>query len=671
MTKGKFQESSSDKALKLFADMMIEKIKQVTDNWQKPWFSNRGTGLPQNLSGRNYNGVNSFMLYLISEDKNYTLPVFMTFNQAQENNVMINKGEKSFPVLYWNFTVTGNTEENKGVKITLEDYNKLSKSEQEDWRVTPYLKTYNVFNVEQTTFPQQKPAEFEQLKEKFKVADLKDTTGMTVSPELDAIIKNQNWICPVITEQSNTAYFSKNADKIHIPLKGQFKDGENFYSTMLHEMAHSTGTENRLNREYGKVFGDANYAKEELVAELTAAITSKSLGLSSTIREENAMYLKNWLNSLNEQPNYILSVLTDANKAMNMINATIEKNQEISETVKSDSGVKTAEMPKLVVMNENTLGYILPELPQHVQILHASVLTGATFDLSDAPKQINQSDVIRLATRADFDKFRVVFEGYEMDGYIYDKTIKESNFEQTINSLKKAFPNNFSVDDIFGLREIKGRDNDNYSFRAKETKEGNYDVIIYNNIKGVDNVNENFTFFNKTLTPEQLDNIPVITQYEKERDRETEKLIEKKMQVGEKIEIANPKMVKQEESGKYSGRVPAAKQLVKLLNESRNIADQLQKLKDLPDTNIFKPEELPVKDFKAIGIDLLMITKDDIQRLLSGEQTKKPIQAQIKDGTETYRLEVNLSLRRNNNDVSLVMFPNNNHTQKESFSIKR
>ena len=60
-------DTASDKALQRFAELMIEKIKQVEDNWQKPWFGIKGGGLPQNIEGRTYNGVNSFMLFLLSE----------------------------------------------------------------------------------------------------------------------------------------------------------------------------------------------------------------------------------------------------------------------------------------------------------------------------------------------------------------------------------------------------------------------------------------------------------------------------------------------------------------------------------------------------------------------------------------------------------------------------
>lgn len=106
---------------------------------------------------------------------------------------------------------------------------------------------------------------------------------------------------------------------IVIPKKGQFNSGENFYSTLLHEMAHSTGEPAYLNREKGRIFGDEKYAREELVAELTAATTGQAMGISTHIREENAMYLKNWLGALKEDPKFIYSILSDVGKASCMI----------------------------------------------------------------------------------------------------------------------------------------------------------------------------------------------------------------------------------------------------------------------------------------------------------------------------------------------------------------
>lgn len=309
-------DTANDKALQRFAELMIEKIKQVEDNWQKPWFGIKGGGLPQNIEGRTYNGVNSFMLFLLSEKEQYSLPVYMTFMQAKDSGLNILKGEKSFPVIYWNFSVR----DKNGKKIPFDVYKNLDKNEQQEYKVTPFLKTYNVFNVQQTNLQETKPEKWEALKEQFKIPAIKDEQGMLTVPLIDAMAREQQWICPIYSKEGNGAYHARGEENhIVVPLKGQFKDGENFYSTLLHEMAHSTGEPEHLNREKGVIFGDTQYAKEELVAELTSATVGQSLGISTYIREENAMYLKNWLGALKEDPKFIYNILADVGKASNMI----------------------------------------------------------------------------------------------------------------------------------------------------------------------------------------------------------------------------------------------------------------------------------------------------------------------------------------------------------------
>lgn len=319
-------ESTGNKALKQFANMMIDKIKEVEDNWKKPWFSPQGNGgLPQNIDGRQYNGVNSFMLYLLSEKQGYNTPVYMTFNQAKESGANILRGEKSFPVIYWNFSI----KDKDGKKITMDEYKKLDKEEQQAYNVTPYMKTYQVFNIQQTNFSEAKPEKWEKLKNQFAAPALQDEKGMFTMPLIDALIKEKGWVCPILPQVSDSAYYRRGSDGyIVVPLKGQYNDGESWYSTVLHEMAHSTGEKGLLEREKGEVFGDKRYAREELIAELTSAFCGKILGISTCIREENVKYLKNWLTALEESPKFIYNILSDVSKASTMIQNKVNGMEE-------------------------------------------------------------------------------------------------------------------------------------------------------------------------------------------------------------------------------------------------------------------------------------------------------------------------------------------------------
>lgn len=315
------RDISNDKALQLFADLMIEKIEEVSDNPSKRWFSVAGHGFPQNVEGRLYQGMNSLILYLLCEKRNYVTPVFMTFLQAKTQEVNVLKGQKAFPVLYWDFSIKNEN----GSKIKIDEYNSLSDELKKEYKVIPYTKEYWVFNVDQTNYAEKYPEKWEELKQKFAVAELKDENGMLSCPVLDRMLQEDAWLCPIDSSIRDRSFYRPSEDKIFIPHKGQFYSGEMFYSTLIHEMAHSTGADTRCAREIKNKFGDAKYAKEELVAECVAAVTCHSLGIVNGIQDENAQYLKNWLAAIREEPKFLYSVLAEVGKASTMIHNEVSK----------------------------------------------------------------------------------------------------------------------------------------------------------------------------------------------------------------------------------------------------------------------------------------------------------------------------------------------------------
>lgn len=315
------KDISNDKALQLFVDLMIEKIEEVSDNPSKRWFSVAGHGFPQNVEGRLYQGMNSLILYLLCEKRNYVTPVFMTFLQAKTQEVNVLKGQKAFPVLYWDFSIKNEN----GSKIKIDEYNSLSDELKKEYKVIPYTKEYWVFNVDQTNYAEKYPEKWEELKQKFAVAELKDENGMLSCPVLDRMLQEDAWLCPIDSSIRDRSFYRPSEDKIFIPHKGQFYSGEMFYSTLIHEMAHSTGADTRCAREIKNKFGDAKYAKEELVAECVAAVTCHSLGIVNGIQDENAQYLKNWLAAIREEPKFLYSVLAEVGKASTMIHNEVSK----------------------------------------------------------------------------------------------------------------------------------------------------------------------------------------------------------------------------------------------------------------------------------------------------------------------------------------------------------
>ena len=286
-----------DKAAQQFANLMIEKIQQVEDNWQKPWITiaaNTRNFFPQNLTGRRYAGGNAFLLLFLCEKFQYQTPVFMTFNQAKEAGISVLKGSKSFPVYYFLFYVY-HKETRK--KITFEEYKALSREQQQEYNVIPTYKYYSVFNLDQTNFSDVRPEEWEALREKFRGGQAEQPDGTTgeAHPEIDAMLEAKSWFCPIREQQGDRAFYSPLADYIVVPLRSQFVDMQSFYETLLHEMGHSTGHPTRLNRDLAHPFGSEEYGKEELTAEFAAALAGMFFGIAEHIRTENAAYLKSWI----------------------------------------------------------------------------------------------------------------------------------------------------------------------------------------------------------------------------------------------------------------------------------------------------------------------------------------------------------------------------------------
>jgi len=322
-------------ALDRFAEMMIDRMEQMKDSdWKQGWIggANGYAGLPQNVGGRNYSGSNSFFLQLHTAAKGYQLPVYLTFNQAHNLKAHVLKGEKSFPVVYWDMMV----KDKDGKKVSSDDYKAMSKEERKNLDVIPFIKAFPVYNVDQTNLRKVQPERVQKLIDKFKVPEMRDTQGMYAHSALDRMIQQQSWLCPIQADKrENGAYYSPSRDIVVLPMKAQFntgstpdeiyRDGMEFYSTMLHEMTHSTMTPERLNREMGGKFSDPKYAKEELVAELTAAMISHSMGFDSKITDNSAAYLDSWIGVLKKEPKFIVSIMADVNKASDLILDHVDK----------------------------------------------------------------------------------------------------------------------------------------------------------------------------------------------------------------------------------------------------------------------------------------------------------------------------------------------------------
>ena len=336
--------SAEDKALDRFAELMIEKINNLQSDWKKPWFTEGTMKWPKNLSGRDYNGMNALMLMLYAEKQEYKLPVYCTFDRViglnyqkdkqgnrtalkDENGeplpqVSVQKGEKSFPVFITTFTVV---DKDTKAKIKYDDYKKLSDAEKQRYTVYPKMQVYSVFNVDQTNMKEARPELYAKIEEENQLLK-PELNGEDFSfSAVDKMIEAHGWVCPIEMQHQDRAYYSIRNDMIVMPEKAQFVDGESFYGTLFHEMTHSTGSENRLNRIKPSAFGSEEYAREELVAELGSALVSQRYGISKNVKDESAAYLKSWLKSLKESPDFIKTTLFDVKRASAMIVEQVDK----------------------------------------------------------------------------------------------------------------------------------------------------------------------------------------------------------------------------------------------------------------------------------------------------------------------------------------------------------
>ena len=375
--------SYSDAVIQQFADMMIKRMEDMKEsNWKKGWMDGRGdAGFPRNaLTGRQYNGINPFMLMYDTIKHEYTTSMYLTARQlfsmneslkdpstgkiASENldKVMkINKGEKAFPVYY----MIHKYKDMQGKEYSDQEYNDLSEEQRKDIKAYFYPKVHHLFNIDQTNMKEVNPSLYNSFVDKYtKRPSLPDSEGMYINEDIDSLLAhskpsvwksgkdNLSWYCPIEqTDNISSPHYNLSKDFIKVPLKNQYKtsnskegifaDGQAFYATLLHEMAHSTGPKGRLNRDMNGSFGDKKYAKEELVAELSAALISSTMGFDKRINDNNAKYVSSWLKVLKEEPSFIKTVLSDVGKASDMINEKIDEQRvDLNQTLLRGSNLK-------------------------------------------------------------------------------------------------------------------------------------------------------------------------------------------------------------------------------------------------------------------------------------------------------------------------------------------
>lgn len=287
-------------AYQMVTDRICELLEQGLKPWAKPWSSVNTCAWSGN-DGRVYSMLNQMLLadptkkYQTIEDLYVDIRgEWLTYNQAQARGGQVRKGEKGRKVVFF--------------KMLTKD----KKDPDEKDEVFPFLTVYTVFHIRQC----------ENIEQKFHLDGdkLYDFTADGMADEVASAYIAREGIT-FKTLKSDRAYYSAKEDLVSLPLPEQFKDNAEYYSTLFHELTHSTGHEKRLNRisNYA-AFGSEEYSTEELVAEIGSASLMATLGIESeSTFTMSAAYIKNWLKALRNDKKMVVTASSRAEKAVKMI----------------------------------------------------------------------------------------------------------------------------------------------------------------------------------------------------------------------------------------------------------------------------------------------------------------------------------------------------------------
>jgi antirestriction protein ArdC len=269
---------------------IITILERGTVNTGPRWTGGKTMAMPRNAkTGEQYRGINVLVLWAEMAEKSYASSQWLTFKQAADLGGNVHKGEKSVMCVYY---------KSVGKRDTRED---------EDKETYFLAKPFWLFNVAQIDGL---PAE---MAEKTNAEGNKALEACTAAEQL-LIDSKAN-----IFHGFDSAYYAPSSDKICLPNRERFTSSENYYATALHELTHWTGNESRLNRTFGKRFGDDAYAFEELVAELGAAFTVGHLGMIDGTIEAHADYVQSWLRVMKNDKKAVFAAAAQAAKACEFI----------------------------------------------------------------------------------------------------------------------------------------------------------------------------------------------------------------------------------------------------------------------------------------------------------------------------------------------------------------
>jgi len=279
----------------IITEKIIKQLESGVAPWRKPWTCQTPANL---VTQKEYRGLNIFTL----ASQGFPSRFWLTFNQAAKLGGRIRKGEKSSPVIFWTVGEERETTTQDGTKETSRPF---------------LLRYYSVFNFSQTEGIDIPAA----LLQETRTNDPIETCELIVT----------NMPNPPAFEQSDKAWYSLSNDMVGMPARGLFQSSEEYYSTLFHELSHASGHVKRLHRENfdnQAHFGSESYSKEELIAEMSAAMLCGIAGIEQKTLENSAAYLKTWIARLKSDSRLLVSAASQAQKAADFIQGKIVAHQE-------------------------------------------------------------------------------------------------------------------------------------------------------------------------------------------------------------------------------------------------------------------------------------------------------------------------------------------------------
>ena len=280
-------------------DKIIAEMEKGTDAWQRTW----GSSMPRNISSkRDYNGINTLLLWLEQREKGYATGDWLSFKQARQIGGNVRKGEKGTRIVFFK-------------KIDKEIENKAGEAEIKQILMAKYSYVFNTAQIDGIE------------REKLEALQQEHMAAQEILDHSEA---------EIIGGQPS---YSPKEDVIRMPEPASFNSANDYYATALHELVHWSGHEKRLNRafEESRAWGDEAYAAEELVAELGSAFLSARCGIQGKL--QHAEYLSSWVKVLKHNNHAIFQATSKAREAAEFINE-LHREYEVKHEHSNEAGME-------------------------------------------------------------------------------------------------------------------------------------------------------------------------------------------------------------------------------------------------------------------------------------------------------------------------------------------